>query len=55
MKKNFKKMKTFRGLAVQRLVSTMKRISERLRGRSVFDETEEKEEDLLNNMFLSNN
>ena len=48
-------MKTFGGLAVQRLVSTMKQISERPRGRSTFNETEKKEEDLLNNRFLLNN
>lgn len=47
-------MKTFGGLAVQRLESTMKRISERPKGRSAFDEIKEKEE-LSNNRFLSNN
>ena len=39
-------MKTFGGLAVQRLVSTMKRISDRPKGRSAFNETKKKEEDL---------
>ena len=48
-------MKTFGGLAVQRLVSTMKRISDRPKGRSVFNETKKKEEDLSNNRFLLNN
>ena len=48
-------MKTFGGLAVQRLVSTMKRISDRPKGRSAFNETKKKEEDLSNNRFLSNN
>ena len=48
-------MKTFGHLAVQRLESTMKRISERPRRRSTFDEIEEKEEDLSNNRFLLNN